>query len=351
MNEDLTIVTLETQLEKIPLKRPFVTHLHTVNDIQAVKVTITLQNGISGTGAATPNEVVTGDTLASLQMIIENVIRPKLIGKSLAAFEPLMATLQGSIRNNQPAKAAVDIALYNARAKAFHCPLTSLLGGAKKSMATDYTISIGDPDQMVAEAKDLVKAGFHSLKVKIGNGSVEQDVATLSKISQAIDPTVSFRVDVNQGWSYQEARQGLALLEAANLNLDFIEQPLPANQLTNLAKLRERTTLPLMLDESVFTPADTLRAIKDGAADMINIKLMKSGGLYPASQINELCQAAGICCMIGCMIEAPESLAAAVAFANAHQNVRFIDLDSVYMAKHFPSTNHLLHQKDQLWLR
>lgn len=350
MKDQLKIVKIKSSVEKLPIKRPFVTHLHTVKEIRAVRVTITLQNGTTGTGSATPNEVVTGDSLITLQEVIETVIKPQLLGKSLAQFEPLMATLQGVIRYNQSAKAAFDIAIYDALAKVYHVPLTQLLGGAKAAMTTDYTISIGAPNKMVAEAQSLVKQGFSALKVKIGNDTVENDIATLTKIMQAVGPKISLRIDVNQGWSYQEARRGLQMLEAAKLNIDFVEQLLPANQLTNLAKLRNQTSLPLMVDESVFTPADALAVIEAGAADLVNIKLMKSGGLYPATQINELCQTAGIPCMVGCMIEAPESLAAAVAFANAHQNVHYIDLDSVYMAKEFPKTNHLMHQGSRLWL-
>ncbi len=351
LSDDLTITDLTTSIERIPLKRPFVTHLHTVKAIQAVQATVVLQNGVTGVGAATPNEVVTGDTLVTLRSIIEEVIKPQVVGKSLSTPEPLLTAIQNSIQNNQPAKAAVDIAIHNALAELYHCPLTSLLGGAKATMATDYTISIGAPDRMAAEAQRLVQAGFHSLKVKIGNGTVDQDVATLTKISQAVGSQISLRVDVNQGWTYQQARYGLRLLAVAPLNLDFVEQPLPANQLDNLAHLRRSSPLPIMVDESIFTPDDALAVIKAGAADLVNIKLMKSGGLYPANQINQLCQAAGIPCMVGCMIEAPESLAAAVAFANAHQNVRFIDLDSVYMAKQFPTDGQLAHEGARLWLK
>ncbi|TGD17348.1 dipeptide epimerase [Levilactobacillus suantsaiihabitans] len=350
MKDDLIITDVATSVEKIPLKRPFVTHLHTVNEIQAVRVLVKLNNGTTGIGSATPNEVVTGDTLATLQAVIETVIKPRLVGKSLNRFEPLMAALQKSVRYNQPAKAALDIAIYNAWAQNCRQPLTALLGGAKDSMATDYTISIGEPGQMVAEAKALVQKGFHALKVKIGNRPVREDVATITQIGRAVGPAVSLRIDVNQGWTYQQARLGLHLLEAAQLKIDFVEQPLAADQLPSLAKLRDQTCLPIMVDESVFTPADALTVIRAGAADIVNIKLMKSGGIYPATQINQICEAAGISCMVGCMIEAPESLAAAVAFANAHQNVCFIDLDSVYMAKEFPSANQLTHGGDRLWL-
>ena len=331
MKDSLIIQNATTQLVKIPLKRPFVTNLHTVTAINAVKLTVTLANGMVGVGAATPNRVVTGDNLTSMKAILDEVIIPQMIGASLTHFEPLENKLQDCVVGNPGAKAAFDIAVYDLLCQIYHVPLNHLLGGSKQSMATDYTISIGDRDQMVAEAQDLVKQGFTALKIKIGNAPIEEDVATVTAIAKAVGPTISLRLDVNQAWSYKQARRGLALLAAAGLNIAFVEQPLPADQLHDLARLRQESDLPIMLDESVFSPADALRVVSAHAADYINIKLMKAGGIYQATKINQICEAAGVPCMVGCMIEAPGSIAAAVAFANAHANVRFIDLDSIYM--------------------
>lgn len=331
MKDPLIIQHAATQLVTIPLKRPFITHLHTVTAIKAVRLKVTLANGLVGVGAATPNPVVTGDNLTSMRVILDEVIIPQLVGESLNHIEPLEDKLQGCVVGNSGAKAAFDIAIYDLLSQVYHVSLNHLLGGSKQSMATDYTISIGERDQMVAEARSLVKKGFDALKIKVGNAPVEEDMATVTAIAQAVGPAISLRLDANQAWSYKQARQGLAQLAAAGLNIAFVEQPLPANQLHDLALLRQESPLPIMLDESVFSPADALRVIGAHAADYINIKLMKTGGIYEATKINQLCEAAGIPCMVGCMIEAPESIAAAVAFANAHANVRFIDLDSIYM--------------------
>lgn len=350
MNKDqLKIVDVQTKLTEAPLKRPFVTHLHQVTAIRAVQVQVTLQNGMVGVGAATPNEQVTGDTIASLKEIAESVIAPELIGLSLGHLEPLMGRLNSVIRYNEPAKAAFDIAIYDLQSQISGLPLTALLGGAKHAMATDYTISIGPQSQMVNEARQLVKDGFTALKVKIGNQPVQKDVATVRAIADAVGPQVALRLDVNQGWNYKKALLGIKMLADANLNISFLEQPLPAADLSELAKLRTESTLQIMLDESVFSPADALRVIEAGAADLVNIKLMKSGGLYNATIINQLCATAGIPCMVGCMIEAEESLAAALAFANAHENVHFIDLDSCFMAKEDQLTK-IKHQGPKLWL-
>lgn len=350
MDDQLTIKAIKTQVIEEPLKRPFVTHLHTVNAIHAVQVKVSLANGMVGTGAATPNEKVTGDTMATLQTVLERTIGPQIVGQSLARLEPLMQSLQASIRYNMPAKAAIDLAIYDLLCQLENTSLTRLLGGAKQSMATDYTISIGDLPTMVAHAKELVKQGFESLKIKIGNQPVPVDVQTVKAIAQAVGPKISLRLDVNQGWSLFQARQAVRLLGAAGLNIDFLEQPLPAGNLDGLALLRQSSPIPIMLDESVMTPADALRVAAAHAADYVNIKLMKSGGLYQATRINQICETAGIPCMVGCMIEPQTSLCAAVAFANAHANVHFIDLDSVFMAKN-DEFGRLHHAGARLWLR
>lgn len=349
MKDELTISKITTEVVEVPLERPFITHLHTVNAIHAVRVKVILKNGMVGIGAATPNEVVTGDNIDTLKIIIGEVIAPRLIGASLANIEPLMKKLHAAVVANEPAKAAIDIAIYDLLTQIYQVSLNHLLGGSKQSMATDYTISIGKPAEMVEQAKKTVQRGFTALKVKLGDHSVDEDVASVKQIAQAVGPNVALRLDVNQGWNYKQALRATKMLADADLNIDFIEQPLPADQLHDLALLRQQSTIPLMLDESVFTPADALRVIKAGAADYVNIKLMKCGGIYEATKINQLCESAGIPCMVGSMIEAPESIAAAAAFANAHANVHFIDLDSVYMIKCDLDLGHLKRVGTHLW--
>ncbi len=333
MIDQLVIKNFTTAVIDEPLKRPFITHLHKVTAIHAVQVKLTLANGLTGTGAATPNEKVTGDTMSSLKEAIDSLIGPQLVGKSLNHLEELMNDLATVIRYNEPAKAAFDMAIYDLLSQVTKMSLPALFGGAKEAMETDYTISIGSQKQMVASARELVAEGFTALKIKIGNSSVAEDVATVTEIAAAVGPKISLRLDVNQGWNYKQARRALAMLEERDLNIAFVEQPLAADQIAETTRLRMQTTIPIMLDESVFSPADALRVIRADAADYVNIKLMKCGGLFQAAKINDLCATAGIGCMVGCMIESQVGLAAGLAFALGHQNVKFIDLDSCFMAK------------------
>lgn len=304
------------KLESIhqPLKRPFVTALHRVTEAAAIRARIGLENGLVGYGAATPNEKVTGDSLKSLAVIMDEVIKPQLLGQDISDWEKLLNLLQHSIQYNTPAKAAFEIALYDLRAQLFQTSLTELLGAAPRAIATDYTISIAPAPQMLQEARQLVAQGFTSLKIKLG----DQSLAAINS------------------W------------EKANLKIDFIEQPVKANDLWGMQQLVAKSAIPIMADESVHSFAEALRLIELHACDLINIKLMKTGGLSQAVKINQLAEGAGIQCMIGCMIEAPESIAAAIAFAAAQENVVFVDLDAVFMTKSAGISQGFSSHKNQL---
>ena len=163
----------------VPLKRPFITALHKVTEIEGLKIVVELSDGQTGTGTATPNEKVTGDTLQSSLDIVNQVIKPALINQDFKNWNKLLTTLQTCIVHNTAAKAAMDIALYQLKAKENNESLVNLLGSEKGKLTTDYTISIGSDDHMVSEAKSLVKDGFTAIKIKLGNNSVSHDIKTI----------------------------------------------------------------------------------------------------------------------------------------------------------------------------
>ncbi|WEV36747.1 dipeptide epimerase [Lactobacillus sp. ESL0677] len=334
----MTKITKITQkIISLPLKTPFTTARHTVTAAQAVQVEITLANGLVGVGTGTPNEVVTGDTLASCQAVLTDVLIPSLIGCEFEAWEKLLATIKNAIQGNQPAKAALEFALYDLRCQIYHTTLVNLLGGQTATVTTDMTLGIKPLEQMVQEAKEFVQQGFTTLKIKVGSNGITNDINLIRTISEAVGPEIKLRLDANQGWSRMEAVQALRALAIANLPVEFIEQPLAAGDIAGLKELTQLHILPIMADESAFSYADAITLCKEHAVDYVNIKLMKTGGLSEAEKINDLCAASGIGCMIGCMIEPTNSIQAAIAFAGAHENIKFADLDSVYMTKEAPA--------------
>lgn len=328
----LTITKVTSETTKTPLIHPFVTAQHTVNDIEAIGVTITLSNGLVGHGAATANEVVTGDTLASAMSVIEEVLRPKLLEQDFERWEALLARLQTAIKHNEPAKAACELALYDLRSQLFGVPLYQYLGGSSQRVATDFTIGIGEPQAMVKEALEKEQAGFQALKIKVGGTDVAEESARIHAIASATQKTTRLRIDANQAWNVKESIQLIEELADLADRIDFIEQPVKAADVAGLKAVTAQSKLPIMADESVFSPVDALNLLQERACDYINIKLMKTGGLSQAEKINQLCELYGVHCMVGCMIESASGIAAAAAFAAAHDNVKFADLDSVFMA-------------------
>ncbi|KRM04053.1 l-alanine-dl-glutamate epimerase related enzyme of enolase superfamily protein [Liquorilactobacillus ghanensis DSM 18630] len=329
---ETTIKWIKIEQKHEALKRPFVTALHQVNEITAVRVRIGLANGYSGVGAAVPNEQVTGDILASMIVVMEQLIKPALLGQDVQNWNDLLEKLHQTIRGNTPAKAAFEIALYDLRAQLFQISLTALLGGKPRQVATDYTISLDKPAAMLTRAQKITAAGFSSLKIKLGEQQPAADILLVERIAKAVPTDISFRIDINQAWSVKQTLAAAAAWSAAKLKIDFIEQPVSATDLFGMQQLTAMAPFPIMADESVHSAQDALKVIQLHACDFVNIKLMKTGGLSQAQIINDLCQTAGIKCMVGCMIESRESIAAAAAFAAANTNVIYADLDSVFMS-------------------
>ena len=326
------ITKVDVTTQELPLKVPFRTSRHVVTAACGVQVAITLENGLVGVGSGTPNEVVTGDTMASLTAVLKT-LAPSLVGAELSDWNALLERVQGLITGNGPAKAAIELALYDLRAQTFGVTLPELLGTQQANVESDMTISIHPLPEMIAAAKQDAARGFRSVKVKVGAGYLDDDLQRISMIADALGPGHTIRLDANQGWTVSEAAEALRALAAQNLPIEFVEQPVAADDLAGMRELTAMHLLPIMADESVFSYVDALNILDQHAADYVNIKLMKTGGISEATKINAACAAHHVPCMVGAMIEPNTSLRAAVAFAAAHANVQFVDLDPVYMVR------------------
>lgn len=218
-------------------------------------------------------------------------------------------------------------------------PVYKLLGGYSNTVLNDITVSIMEPQAMADKALSYVRdKGYRVLKVKVG-ADVNDDIRALTLIREAVGPDVRLRVDANQGYDVPTALKALNAFAA--LGVESVEQCLPAWNMEGAAYLRRKApAIHLMLDESIHGPVDAARACRMDAADILNIKLMKCGGLYPAEQINAIAQANGLTCMVGCMMETKLSITAGLSFVAAKKNVMDADLDSfmeyVGGETHFP---------------
>jgi o-succinylbenzoate synthase len=319
----------------VPLKTPFKTALRTVNSVEDIIVEIHTDTGNVGYGEAPPTGVITGDTKGSIVGALKDHIIKSIIGMDIENFEEIMLKLDKCVVKNNSAKAAVDIALYDLYGQLHNAPLYKMLGGYRKEIITDITISVNDPEEMARDSMDAIKRGFETLKIKVGKDAA-MDLERMKSIRNAVGYDVNLRIDANQGWKPKEAVKVLRKMEDAGLDIEFVEQPVEAHDIEGLKYVTDNVSIPVLADESVFSPKDALTILQNRAADFINIKLMKTGGLHNALKICSIAEVYGVECMIGCMLEAKVSVNAAVHLAAAKSIITKIDLDGPVLCSEDP---------------
>lgn len=309
----------------IPLRTPFKKAMRPVDAVNNILIRIVTDNGTAGYGEAPPTALITGETKASIREAIMQYIAPSIIGIEIFDLETIMQRMHASIVNNTSAKAAVDMAVYDLYAKALGQPLYKVLGGAKRKIETAHTISYNPIDEMVRDSQQAVQDGFGILNVKVGKNGLK-DIENLLAIRKAIGTDIRIRVEANQGWSPQEAVRIIGMLEDEGMQAELVEQPVKAHDLAGLKFVTQHVQTPIVADESVFSVTDAIHIIQTQSADLINIKLMKTGGIHEALKICTVAETYGVDCMIGCMLESKISVSAAAHLAAAKNCIAMVDL-------------------------
>ncbi|MCM3757905.1 dipeptide epimerase [Sporosarcina aquimarina] len=346
----MKIHSIELATVAVPLSKPFKTALRTVHTAYSTYVKVTTEDGESGWGEAPPTHVITGDSMASITYAIEEVLAPKLIGMDVRNRTELFAVLHKTIVRNTSAKAAVDMAIHDLLGQLAGLPLYQFLGGHRTKLDSNFTVSVNDPMEMGDDAHRYVEDGFTTLKVKVGIGSSELDIERVKEIRNRVGHTVKIRLDANQGWKPKEAIRTITAMEDAGLEIELVEQPVHAEDIDGLLYVTQNTLTPIMADESVFSPKDALRVLQCGAADLINIKLMKSGGIHEALKINALAESYGVQCMTGSMIETKLGITAAAHFAASQPNITRCDFDAPLMLNGDPVIGGVTYTKQLVHL-
>ena len=320
----MRIVDIRAKKVQFRLHRPVVISRGTIDCAETVVTQVCTDEGICGYGEGAGATFITGETTDTVLGAVQT-LREELIGLDPLAIGHAHRIMDRTLVGNGSAKAAIDIALYDLMGKIARAPLYKILGGVLAKIETDMTILIDKPSIMAERAKEAVAQGFRFLKVKAGSDP-GQDVEAIRLIRKAVGPDIHIKIDANQAWSVSECLRIMEHLGA--FGVDVVEQPTHYWDSDGLAQVRRKGRFVVMADESCFTPQDAVALIKKDAVDMINVKLMKSGGLYRAMQINSICEAAGVACMVGCMLEGRIGIAAGAALVASHPNFHFADLDS-----------------------
>ncbi len=333
----MKITKIDTAEISIPLVTSFKTALRTVDSVNDIVVRITGEDGQVGFGEAPPTAVITGDTRGSILCAIEDFIAPNLIGMEIENLDGIMEKLHGCILKNTSAKAAIDMAVYDLFAKSCNKPLYKVLGGRRKEIETDLTISVNGVEEMVEDSLKAVSQGFGILKIKVGKDGAG-DVERIRAIRQAVGPDIKLRIDANQGWSPKEAVRIIRTMEDMGIGMDLVEQPVKAHDFDGMKFVTGQVDTPILADESVFSSEDAIRIIQERAADLINIKLMKTGGIYEALKICAIAESFGVECMIGCMLESKIAVSAAAHLAAGKGIITRADLDGPSLCREDPYT-------------
>ncbi len=305
--EEINIYQLE-----IPLNIEFAISLGSQNFYEGIIIEMkTLKN--TGYGEAETIQQITGETPNVLFNIAEDLIR-SMEGKKFDSIEDASLFIYSFSYGNSAAKSSVEMAIYELLTKEYNISLYRFLGGSLNPRSTSLTIPIGSVKQSLELLENYQKFGIKIIKIKIGK-NLDDDMEKINKISENLKSGVKFFADANQGYNLNQALKMSNLLYRKEAL--FIEQPLPRNFIYETSELRKKTELPIMLDESISTPYDIINAIRYGAADLINVKLSKSGGIRNAIKILSIAAAGGVDAMVGCMLESKLGIAASLAVANS----------------------------------
>ncbi|MCH2084224.1 MAG: dipeptide epimerase [Saprospiraceae bacterium] len=321
----MKIVNVRVWQENLELTRPYTIAYETIDRVRNFFVEVRLENGMMGIGAGSPADFVTGELFDESLQILQSDLEGLLKGRSIAHFYELLDRLTLHFDKRPAALAAVDIALYDALGQLLKVPIAHFLGKVHDGLPTSITIGIKSVEESLAEAKEYVERGFKIIKLKTGN-EVEKDIEIFSKIRALVGRAIKIRVDANQGYDRAQLLQFVKAVES--LDMEFMEQPMPADHLEEMKTLPRSVKQLCCADEDLHSPADAIKmAVSPQPYGIYNIKLMKCGGIFAASQISKIAEHSNIQLMWGCMDESIVSITAALHAAFASSATHYIDLD------------------------
>jgi L-alanine-DL-glutamate epimerase-like enolase superfamily enzyme len=274
-----------------------ITSVRPTTMLEYLLVRIETDEGAVGMGEAPVDIGFFGQTLEEVQASIEDYLGPHIVG--VDPFDREYILFRIDYRGNSCAKSGIDLAVHDLIGKVLGTPVSALIGGRhKERVPVAIEIAGGAPDDMAKACTDYMAKGVRAFKPKIG-GIPDEDAERLRVIRDAVGPDVSLRADANQGYSPKEAIRLCRLAEKHGVGLELLEQPVPTWDLQGMAHVRRSVDTLIEADESCFTIHDAMQIIRHEAADVLNIKIAKAGGLYNAKKIAALAESAGLGCVLG----------------------------------------------------
>jgi len=333
MAPDLTIERVDVTPIDIPLTDEFVISRGRIDVAQNAFVSVTLRCGATGWGEIAPFPALTGETREASVAAVER-LRELCIGRDASRVHSFAADLAAEAAEAAAARSGIECATADAHARALGVPLWELWGAsAVRAYETDITLPILEESRIDALAAGWYARGFRIYKMKAGTDP-DAEVARVRRLAAA-HPDVTFVLDANQGFDAQQAIGFLDGLGEVIERVALLEQPVAAGDLDGMAKIHGDRRVAVAADESVFTRADARAVIEAGAADVINLKIMKAG-LVEALAIAELARAAGLGLMVGGMVETRLAMSFSLAMALGTGGIRHFDLDTPLLLERDP---------------
>jgi len=317
----LKITKIDIFLVSTPFIMPQTMAMWTSYKKDHVVVRIETDEGISGIGETVPLVAEFGEPVESIKYVIQDWLAPAIMGEDPFNLEAIFDKMFKAAKNHLFAKCAIDFALHDLMAKALNIPLYKLLGGkTREKVPVTWVIGIKSPEEAAKEAIDFVGRGFKELKLKAGS-DWKGDLERVKAVREAVGWDIPLRVDPNQAWSVPRALNVIKKMERYELQL--VEQPTPAWDLDGLALVAKAVDTSILIDEGVRAPEDAVKVAIKEAADMINLKIGKIGGIFYSGKINAIAEASDIPCLVGSMLEGSIGTAASAHFAISAPNLKF----------------------------
>lgn len=319
-----TIKQLNTVIVDVPIKRPHQFSTEIVSTKSFLLIQLELKSGLIGIGeGTTPGIWWNGESVETMQLVIEHYLKPILIGQDPRNIEQILQTFDRHVRANPFAKATVEMALYDVVGKIYNAPVHQLLGGLfQDSIDVKWALATGGADGDIKEAKELVgNKQYKDFKIKAGQLKTTEDMKKAIKIANGINGISTTGIDPNGSWDRLTAARWMDRLDEAGI--DFLEQPLAPIDIAGAAELASMKKVPIMADESVATVQDAQRLVQEKAANIFSLKIHKSGGMRNTLKIAAIAESAGISCFGGTSLESSIGTAACLHAYGAIRNLDY----------------------------
>lgn len=316
-----------TKVEAIPFGIPiekFADAYAEFNKSNAVLVKIYADDGTIGLGEACAFEPeFYGETLESIYFSIQKYIAPKIIGQDPLNINNVLSIVDTTLAKSTCAKEGIELALFDLAGKLLKVPVYTLLGGCfRDKIPVACEIGIDEPNIMVEKAKELLRMGVKTIKIKCSQ-NIEESIKRVKAIYEAVGDKVALRLDPNTHWDVYGTVKAIKKLMEFNCNIQYLEQPIPSWDINGMSRIRKLIDVPLMADEGIWTPQDVIELNEHEAVDIVNIKISKTGGLIMAKKIEAISEAMGLPCVVGTELDPAISLVAKIHLAASMKNLPF----------------------------